>query len=89
MTTTTSFKLKLPKFMLKEAFDVYTLGVSLIQIINNKSPTRQNRFVVEEKKKFYDPVVLEMIARMVAVKPEDRPTCAEIRGLFFELYYDE
>ena len=44
MTTTTTHLIKLPKFILKGKFDTYSLGVSIIQIINNEEiPNRLSR----------------------------------------------
>merc|ERR1719220_991234 len=62
----------------KEQFDVYTVGVTIMQLINGKLPTRMNRVVAEDKKKFYDPKILGLIERMVAMEPEHRPTFQEI-----------
>merc|ERR1719220_756177 len=81
MTTTTSYGMKPPSFLFKEQFDVYTLGVLIIQIINNKLPSRLHRVVEEERKKFYAPRVLTLIEKMVADKPENRPTFKDIDEL--------
>ena len=73
MSTTTSHEIKLPKFLLKGKFDIYLLGVSIIQIINNeKIPNRLSRKVEEERRKYYDPELLELIEKMVAYEVEER-----------------
>ena len=42
-TTTTSFKLKQPEFRFKEQYDIYTVGVSILELINGETPSRINR----------------------------------------------
>ena len=88
MTTTTSFNMNLPDFAYKEYFDVYCLGVSIIQLINNELPDRLKRKVKEERKKYYDPRVLAMIERMVAYKPEDRLTLGELEATAKNLNFE-
>ena len=78
MTTTTSFSLNLPKFKFKEKFDVYTLGVTLIQLINNEVPDRTRRRVLNDRRNWYDQELLSIIESMVRENPRGRPSLSEI-----------
>ena len=91
MTTTTSFQLKLPKFKFRQQFDVYLLGVTLIEIINGQWPSRLDRVVKKDRRKFYDPRVLDLIQKMVAHRPEDRPTFDEIwdSDIYSDLFHSK
>ena len=78
MTTTTSYGLKLPKFHQMQEFDVYCLGVTIIQLINGRAPSHLNRKIDHDRKQYYTEELLELIESMVAESPSRRPKLGQL-----------
>merc|ERR1712158_253136 len=77
-TTTISSQIKRPEFRFIQQFDIYTVGVSILELINGCVPNRLKREVEDDRRKFYQPEVLEILSTMLEPLPEQRSNLADL-----------
>merc|ERR1719454_1291602 len=87
-TTATSNLLQLPLYKWLSQFDVFTLGVTGVELINNEPPNRLKREVKVGFEKYYHVEVLDWIKRMLAERPEERPDSEVLYFSFCKLGND-
>ena len=85
-STTTSRKLKLPEYQYMEQHDIYCLGRTLLDLINNKIPGLVDEFIDDDKLDHYSDEVKKMINGMLQLEPEKRPTLAALKAENKKIY---
>jgi serine/threonine protein kinase len=73
-------KLKESSVLLNQQHDVYSLGLTLLKVLAPASGSREDKIHLISQK--YGNNMAEMFRRMCSENPDERPTIAEVQGLF-------